>query len=438
MIQPMPENSSLHEGNTGVPWEMKRLAHAIRTHKGAGLLVVIGFLTWRIFVTGLSNDYAAQGTPVGDARALHWQSDQPFALARQSQAFNKQTLPEAEITLQYAIRANPTDALPYLALAEQWQHLGHQHSAETLANIADTLGPLRIPVLARSAAFWLRQNRPDLVLARWGILLTIRPENKDLIYPVLLQLAEDPNTRDALLSLLQNPPEWWDQFFSYAAHSAMRLETVTFLYKRRNRNHVLPQVEEQKAYLERLWKEKEWLAAYLTWLSGLDATQRQRIGNLYNGGFDLPMTNFGFDWQISTPISVIIETLNVYTNEGKAVHLHFKGERVHFKDLYQYLYLEPGHYRFQGQSRLDSLQTEHGLRWRVHCVSDEKMLTQSELFVGSNDWQDIKFEFQVPKQNCPLQRLRLELEDRSAVEFEVRGDVWFDNLAINRLHEDAQ
>ena len=411
---------------------------AIKAIKGGGLLLIVGILAWRALVTDLADYYAEQETLEADTGALRWRSDQPTALYRQGQALSEIDPPDpkAESLLQAAVWANPTNALAYLGLAELWQRAGLTEKATRLVVLADGLGPLRPPVLARSAAFWLQQNRLDLTLARWSMLLRTRPANAARLYPVLLQLAENPATRPLLQPFLANPPEWWDGFFAYAVVNAIQLETVTLLYQQRNRNGALPEAAEQKLYLDRLWKEERWLEAYLTWLGGLDARQQSGLGNVYNGSFDLPITNLGFDWRMTSPRGTTVETIETYnTRGGKALHISFNGERVHFQHLYQYLYLEPGSYQLQGRARVDSLHAERGLRWRLRCINAKTILAESEPFVGSDDWRNFKVDFTVPERDCPLQWLRLELEGRAELEFEARGDAWFDDLSINRMEE---
>ena len=407
---------------------------ATRVIKGAGLLLVAGILAWRVLVNGLADHYAAGGTPEAAAGALRWRSDQPAALYRQGLALSERDPAAAERVLQAAAWANPTDALVYLTLAEIRDRAGSLEEATRLATIADSLGPLRSPALARSAAFWLRRNRVDLALARWSVLLRTRPETAAELFPLLLRLAQTPVTQSLLQPLLVDPPAWWDGFFAYATVHATQPETVVFLYQNHNRRGALPTAAEQRAYLDRLWKENRWLEAYLAWLNGLDERQTRVLGNVYNGSFEAPVTHLGFDWRMSSPRGAVAETIETYGARGdKALHVSFNGERVRFQHVLQYLFLDAGRYRLQGRGRPDGLQAERGLRWRLRCVGAHTFLAESEPFVGSDDWRSFAVDFAIPAQGCPAQLLRLELEGRVELEFEARGDAWFDDLTIARL-----
>ena len=401
--------------------------------KGMGLLLIAGFLAWRALVTNLADYYASQETPEAAVGALRWRSDQPAALYQRGVALATSEPTEAERLWRAAAWANPTDALVFLALADPWAKAGRQAAAVKLVEIADALGPLRPPALARSAQFWLEQEQPDRALARWSMLLRTRPEASAQLFPLLAQLAENSATRPLLQPLLADPPDWWDRFFAYAAVKSNQPETAVFLYQKRNRYGTLPVMEEQRAYLDRLWKENRWLEAYLAWLNGLDERQTKVLGHVYNGGFEAPVTHLGFDWRMSSPRGAMVETIETYGARGeKALHVSFNGERVHFQHVLQYLFLDAGRYRLQGRGRPDGLKAERGLRWRVRCVGATTFLAESEPFVGSDDWRSFAVEFTIPDQGCPAQLLRLELDGRVELDFEAQGSVWFDDLAIVR------
>ena len=409
---------------------------ALRVAKGTGLLLLVGLLSWRIVVSGIAEYYSQQDDRTEVVEALLWQPLQPQGLYQQALTQLESAPPAAERLLQAAAWADPSDALVYLALADLWVKAGRVPVAQGLVAVADALGPMRPPVLSRSADFWLRQGQWDRVLARWSNLLLNRPENAKQLFPVLLRVAENPASRPLLQPFLEQPPAWWLQFFSYTAQKAQSSETVLALYQaRRRRGDPLDKVEQQ-AYLDRLLRDKRWLDAYLAWLNGLDDRQLTVLGNIYNGSFELPLTSVGFDWRVFPLRGVVVETAQTYGTRGdKALHINFNGQRAQFRHVLQYLFLEPGQYRLRGWVRVDQLRTERGLRWTMRCAPDQPVLVASELFLGSDDWRLFGVEFTVPESDCMAQMLRLELEGRAALDFEVEGDIWFDDLSIARLED---
>jgi hypothetical protein len=406
----------------------------MRAVRRVGIVLVAGLLSWWIVATGLSEHYVREESVEATAGALRWRGDHPLALYRQARSRVEREPDAAEQQLRAAAWANPADALIYLTLAELWELDERQRESIALVKIADELGPLRSPALIRSAEFWLRQGQLDRALARWSQLLRTRPGTAGQIFPVLLKLAEQPVSQPLLAPLLKEPPEWWERFFVYAARNAPRVETVTFLYQGRQRRGALPGEAEQRAYLDRLWRDRRWLEAYLAWLSGLDEAQIRVLGNVYNGGFELPPSGLGFDWRLPSVRGARAEVAPTYGMSGdRALRVRFDGQRVRFRHVLQYLYLDPGRYRLQGKARPDHLRTERGLRWVVRCAPEGPPLAESERFLGSDQWRTFAVEFKVPETDCPAQILRLELEGRAALDFGIDGEIWFDDLAVVRL-----
>lgn len=405
-----------------------------RWGKGVAILILGGLLGWRILVTGLSEHYARQREAEAMVGALLWRAQQPEALYQRGLDQFDRDPADSERLLRFAAWTNPTDARVYLVLAYLWAAQGRQQAAVEMAELADALGPVRSPVLIGSADFWETQGRLDRMLARWSVLLRARPGFARQLHPLLLGFAEDRDRRELLKPLLDDSPDWWDGFFVYAAREAKQTDTVMFLYQNHQRRGEPPSEREQSAYLDRLWRDARWLEAYRAWRDGLSERQLKELGNLYNGGFDLPLTGVGFDWRTPPVRGALVETAPTYGMRGdKALHLVFDGQRVRFQHVLQYLVLKPAHYRLQGRVRPDGLRTERGLQWRVRCVADGPSLAESERFLGSDSWRTFAVEFAVPEPGCPAQILRLELEGRAVLDFEVQGGIWFDDLAITAL-----
>ncbi|MFZ1827332.1 MAG: hypothetical protein WAW42_00865 [Candidatus Competibacteraceae bacterium] len=404
---------------------------------GRGILILLlgSLLGWRILVTGIAEYYAEQENPEEAAGALRWRAGHPAVLYQQADALLEPSPTAAEPLLRAAAWANPTDARIYVTLAELWAaDESRRSTAIPLAEIADILGPMSSPVLAYSADFWQAQGRLDRMLERWSLLLRTQPTVASALYPELLDFTNDPKQQELLRPLLENPPTWWDGFFAYVAREAPQTDTVIFLYQQRQRGEESPSKLEQGAYLDRLWRDARWPEAYRAWQEGLNERQRSVLSRVYNGGFELPPTGVGFDWRIASLRGVRVETAPTYGVRGeRALHVNFDGQRVRFQHVLQYLLLEPGRYRLQGRVRPDSLRTALGLRWKVRCVADGPWVAESDRFLGSDEWRIFTVDFVVPTNDCPAQVLRLELEGRAELDFEVEGAIWFDDLAITAL-----
>jgi hypothetical protein len=394
-------------------------------------LLMGALLAWRIVILGIADYYAEQED--GAAVALSWYPSHPRALADRALRWEGGDPLQAEQLLRRAAWENPTDGRLFMALAGLREQQGRTAEASELVTLASILAPMHDGVQLQAAEFELRQELLEQALAHWSVALRNRPSLRAQLYPVLLHLAEDPAALPAFGPLLNDPPSWW---------ADVALVTVRDLYKARRRDELVANEEEdrayeeeQRAYLKRLQRDGQWLELYFTWLNGLEPEQLQVLGNLYNGSFELPFTDAGFDWRAPKVRGVLVETSPTYGVRGKrSLHVVFQGLRVRFQHLYQYLLLDPGQYQLRGWVRPDSLQTERGVRWIVTCAEGNgDPLGVSDRFLGTDQWRRFTVDFEVPNEACQAQLLRLELDGRVALEFEASGSVWFDDLAVGRL-----
>jgi len=398
-------------------------------------LLLAALLAWRMIILDLSAFYAEQREPQAALTALAWDPDQPTALTDRAYALLATDPAGAEALLRRALYQNPADANLYLALADLQQREGEIQQAALLVATASELAPRRSEVQLRIADFWLKQGQLQKALAGIDVALSLRPSLGATLYPLLLKLAEDPRTRPLLASFYRNPPAWWADFFRYTAANTTSLDTLRALYREQLQQGGKPAAGQQQIYLARLQQEGQWLELYFNWLNTLEPNQLKALGYLYNGNFELPFTHQGFDWQAPKVQGVVVEIAPTYGISGKkALHILFQSRRVAFSHLYQYLMLDPGHYRLHSRVRADSLQTERGVQWNVACIAtDSRHLGSSERFLGTTEWQQFAVEFTVPAKGCRAQMLQLVLLGRAALDFEAQGSIWFDDMSITRI-----
>jgi hypothetical protein len=145
-------------------------------------------------------------------------------------------------------------------------------------------------------------------------------------------------------------------------------------------------------------------------------------------------TDLGFDWIRQKHPAVRLDTAGTYDSSGdKALRVSFRGLRVQFQHLHQYLMLPPGAYRLSGRARPDNLEAEHGMQWALYCLGSKEPAAVSPRFRGSERWTRFRTEFAVPAEGCAVQMLRLELAGSVRLDFDASGTVWFDNLAVERM-----
>jgi hypothetical protein len=406
-----------------------------------GLLLLglaAAFLAWRIVVTNMTEWFLQDDRPDAATLALRWNAGNPQARFLEGLSQTKADPAKAKVNLLSAIRNNPTDGPTYAVLARIKEEDGKFNEAGEAMQAAALMAPRRVDVQLEVARFWFRRGDIARAMKHLDVALTFGGSLREEIFPDLLKLAEDPATREiAHAKLLKQRITWWPQFFNHAAAKATSVETLRALFQMQADGPNAVTTEGLRAYLQRLQRENLWIESYLVWLNNLRKDQLNAIGNLFNGGFEEEISNLGFDWIVTPASQVVVDTASTYGATGhKALRVVFRGPRIQFQHVHQYLMLDPGAYSLHGRVRPDNLETSEGIQWSIYCVGNAKALARSERFTGTDHWQHFTAQFQIPAQDCAVQMLRLELAGRSALDYEAKGAIWFDDLSIARQKKD--
>jgi len=273
-------------------------------------------------------------------------------------------------------------------------------------------------------------------MAAWSRAMEADPQETGELYKILQRVFEDPRTRPLINPYALKPPAWWDGFFRHIASTTVDAETVRALFAARRAPGAAPLcLIEREAYIARLRKEGLSTEAYLVWVNGLDAAQRQGLGLINNGGFENEPSGQGWDWVLLPNKNLIIETASTHGGEGRrALHLSFRGFDQPFGHVSQELFLESGWYRLSGRVRPNGLKTTGGLQWAIDCTDGLKTtrLATTERVLGASQWEDFELEFEIPTQ-CARPVLRLVGAVRTSTDRRIEGSIWYDALRIQRL-----
>ncbi|MDQ1314392.1 MAG: hypothetical protein QG662_501 [Pseudomonadota bacterium] len=391
------------------------------------------WLTWRIVLLGMAS-HQAQELENPEA-ALKLDAHHPgahLALGLRERTNNPEA---ARAHLQASIDANPADGRAYAALGRLLEIRGEGEPARKAMETASRLSPQRSDVQMEVAAYWMRQGNLERALGHWNTVLRHRNDLHPQVFPELLLLASDPAHHAAFMALLKQPVPWWPAFFNHVASRAPKTNTVRVLYNLQLDGPNAPTPDMLRAYLARLQKEGDWLEAWFVWLNNLPKEQLGKMGYLYNGSFETPLSGLGFDWIVENHPAVSLSTASTYDTSGeRALRVSFRGQRVQFQHLHQYLMLPPGNYSLKGRVRPDRLLVEKGMQWALYCVGKNKPLAVTGRFRGSEPWTHFRTAFDIPASGCPVQMLRLELAGTIRLDFDALGTIWFDSLVIEKVH----
>ncbi len=391
--------------------------------------VVALFLCWRIVSVNTSRYFAWND----DIAAFQWTHNNADAILIKAAELAKTDMHAARNLVQKAIWYEPVNGRTYMTLAQLWEQEGKFLLAKKSAEIANLLAPRDADVQLRLGNFWLQRGLPMPALKHWSAALEATPSLSKDLFPIMLGYADTPELRNGIAQAIKTSSKWWESFFVYALKNATHEDTIKAVYHARGDKvgHTARQ-----AYLDHLVAKGLYTDAYFVWLNGLKGSELSALGNIYDGGFEYPVLDEGFGWRVLKSNAFKVTAEPTYGHKGtKALHVAFQDNVASSLLAYQYLMLDHGSYVLRGKSRADGLSVGKGLFWSIRCVdlSGTTQLEKTGYFIGTDIWQGFNVTFDVPKENCPIQQLRLEADGSVNDDFSsYSGSAWFDELEITK------
>ncbi len=374
-----------------------------------------------------------------DTRPAEVQSQQSFDTAGQnsplsapSDGSRTQTRDEVRSLAERALVEDPLNARAFQILGQLSVQASDDTRAETFMHAA-----VRRSLFASEAVYWMMQKSYKVqnykaALGYAVVLLKTTQRTGSYVMPILGNIAEKQDAATELKKLLANNPAWRQGFFVSLPNNISDARTPLAIFLSLKDTAAPPTATELRSYLNFLVDRKLYDLAYYTWLQFLPAEQLNKVGNLFNGGFEAAPSGVPFDWVWTDKPGATIEIAVPPDRENeRALHIEFGPGRVDFSGVTQLIILPPGSYQFRGGYQAD-IVSQRGLQWRITCAGAEgSPLGESSLVSGRDSaWQDLEVSFTVPNANCPAQYVTLASGARSASEQFMSGTVWYDNLKI--------
>ena len=402
----------------------------------APLIVIAPLMAWLIASRTLVA-YFATTTP---ETALLLNPNDPtalIALADQAIEFDKEptakSLGQARLRLDAALAHAPLDVrgLRLLGLLSEREHDDARAKAAMQA-------AARYSAQETISVDWVMRKSyqsKDYATAAYyaDILLRTHPQLFNFAMPILGLMAGDKAAKPEIDKILVANPPWRTRFFEELGGVVADARTPFGLLLALKETTAPPTSREIKSYLNFLLQHKLYKFAYFAWRQFLSVEQLASTGLLFNGGFESPPSGAPFDWTLLQPDNALVEILSrPEAPANKALLVQFGQGRVFFRGVFQTVMLPPGAYRLKGAYR-GNITGRRGMQWSVRCAETNATLGESPMFLGAfQDWQGFESAFKVPDSGCEAQTVRLDLPARSSSEQLVSGQIWFDDLMIER------
>jgi tetratricopeptide (TPR) repeat protein len=388
------------------------------------------FLCWRIVAVNTSQYFAINN----DIAALQWTHNNSDAILMKAAELAKTDMRAARDLVQKAIWYEPVNGRTYMTLAQLWQQEGKFLLAEKSAAVANILAPRDADVQLPLGYFWIQRGLPLPAIKHWGAALEATPSLSKSLFPLMLAIGDAPELRNDIAQAIKGASKWWESFFLYTLKNATHEDTIKAIYEARGDK---TEHAARQAYLDHLVAKGMSTDAYFVWLNGLQSGELSALGNIYDGGFEYTVSDEGFGWRVLKSSAFKVTTEPTYGNKGaKALHVSFQDTVAASLLTYQYLLLDAGSYTFRGKSRADGLSAGKGVLWSLRCLdlTGSLQLAKTGYFTGTDIWQGFSIDFDVPRESCPMQQLRLEADGSVNDDFSsYNGSAWFDELEIAKI-----
>lgn len=157
---------------------------------------------------------------------------------------------------------------------------------------------------------------------------------------------------------------------------------------------------------------------------------------VYDGGFEVELTNRGFGWQFARTPEVLIERSTENPFEGiYSLHLRFMGTKnVSFGEVSQVIPVDPGGvYRLKFARRSSGLTTDQGVRLEVAGYECQGLSVKSEPVLKRTPWIREELAVTVPA-GCEAITLVVHRNESLMFDSKISGDYWLDAVELTERH----
>jgi hypothetical protein len=166
-----------------------------------------------------------------------------------------------------------------------------------------------------------------------------------------------------------------------------------------------------------------------------ESASRDLSNLLFNGNFEHPLHDGGFDWKTGKADGVEVFIDKGIKKSGRSsLAARFSGKTN--PEIYiaqQVAVVEPKqHYRLLGQIRTDRLTTHNGILLEVLGQNCPSLTVKSEVVTGTTDWRPLELEFTTPIA-CSLIKIGIKRERSEKFDNKISGTVWLDEFRMTKV-----
>ena len=330
-----------------------------------------------------------------------------------------------------SLTRNPTDGQVWLALARAYRDGGMMAQAERAIRKSVYLDKNNPPMTWEAGVFFLSQNELSDAIQALRRYIYMVPADQENVYSLCFTLGVAPEIM--VKDLVPADYGFYKRYLTFVMSNKLVGASADAW---RMLNKFSTERGDYLQYCDFLIRAGEIKEAQSLWEDFLKrfniSAKRSADEMLWNGDFELPIENGGFDWKTGSSDGVrIFIDKDIRWTGFASLSVNFNGKNN--PGLYiaqQTVPVGPGRkYRLTGYIRTQDLTTLNGIVFEVSGLLCDPLMKKAEPVTGTNLWKKIELEFTTPPK-CNAVSIGIKREQSDRFDNKISGDAWIDSLSM--------
>ncbi len=347
-------------------------------------------------------------------------------------------LSEAEKDLRRAVELNPHSWDYWADLGTTCDFTGDTACSDEAFARAMALNPMSAGLLWVAGNHYLLTDQQDKAFSCFRRLLSLDPHYLEPVFRLCLRATRDPQAIYTGMLHGSNDESARFSFLMFLSSLADYENAMKIWGQMISGPDLTPDLSQVKPFLNFLIDHNQIRDASTVWndlqrakvISPGHTTQRDNL--LYDGGFDNPRLNSGFDWRISDSPDLAFDFADPAAYKGvKCLRIDFAvGRNADYNLLSQVVLVQPKtRYELSAYVRSDNLSSNSGPRLRVVEIGCATCAVQtSDATTGPTPWHLVEVSFMTQPQTQAVIVSFWRPQDKSSRD--ITGTVWLDDLSL--------
>ncbi len=352
-------------------------------------------------------------------------------------AYNVPERPSVEKAVGHyllSLRKNPTDARTWLALARAYMDIGLREEARFAADRAVRADGSNPVTVWESGVLSLLTDRSDEAIGLFRKYISMAPEEQENVYLLCHGMGVAPSS--VLENLVPAELSYYRRYLAFLTAHNLSGESVAAWKKMKTLGPGREDYLRFTDFLIASGRIEEAMAEWTDFVKRFEVLEGDSPPDelVWNGDFELPLQNGGFDWQTGRSEGVrVFRDKDIKYAGDASLSVNFGGNtNPGLSIVRQVVPLMPGKYRLSAYIRTDGLTTQNGIIMEVSGMHCGPFVVKTDPVTGTVMWKRTDLEFELPAA-CGAVRISIKREKSSKFDSKIIGDAWIDSVVLKRL-----